>query len=122
MTDRQLAVSDELVANIRDEYSNALNFCHGDIYRHYKFYKQRGRSLEEGRWLARLTPTAQDDLLRFQKKKDFEELRHALDALLAFPGLWPALKIGCFRRLFNLHQPEVCANDLTSTFLTKGRR
>ena len=105
-----IALSHGLRTSIRDEYSNALNFCHGDIYRQIRFYQDRGRKFEEGRWFARLNPSMSSDLLRFQKRKDFEDLRYALDSLLQFPGLWPAFKIGCSRRLFNMHQPEVGLN------------
>ena len=43
-----------------------------------------------------------------------KELRSALNSLLPFVGLWPSLKLGCLRRIFQLHQPEELARYLTT--------
>ena len=95
---------------MQDEYSNAMNFCHGDIYRNIVAARRVGDEALAGRWLGRLNPSLRKDLQLFLKKKDgYADLRSALNSLLPFPGLWPSFKLGCLRRIFNIHQPEELA-------------
>lgn len=101
---------------MQDEYANAMNFCHGDIYRNVMYARRKGNELVEGRWLGRLNSTLRSDLELFLKKEGYETLRMALQSLLPFPGLWPALKLGCLRRIFSVHQPEELAHYLKLTY------
>ena len=97
---------------MQDEYSNAMNFCHGDIYRNVIAARREGDEALEGRWLGRLNPSLRKDLGLFLKKEGYQELRSAFNSLLPFVGLWPSLKLGCLRRIFQLHQPEELAHYL----------
>ena len=81
-----------------------------------------GNNAEEGRWLARLSPSLRSDILRFQKKKLYEGVRSAPDELLVFPGLWPALQIGCLRRIFILRCPKVSLMSHWSTLVTEEKQ
>ena len=58
-------LDDRTLLDMREEYINASNFSHGDIYRNLRYHQQRGDQIEAGRWMVRLTPGLQTDLGRF---------------------------------------------------------
>ena len=98
------------VDELRQEYSNAKNFYDGDIFRHLRRAHLAGNTLAKARWLSKLSRTKIRDIDQFEKRavKDAQtrHLQSALDALLPFTGLWPALQIGTFHRLLALRCPE----------------
>ena len=98
------------VNELREEYSNAKNFFDGDIFRHLRRAHLAGNKFAKARWLAKLSRTKirDIDLLEKRAAKDSQtqHLQCALDDLLPFTGLWPALQIGTFHRLLSLRCPE----------------
>ena len=100
---------------IREEYSNNLNFCDGDIYRHIRHYNLTGQLSKERRWLARLSESKRRRVEQLQKLAAAEgdpmrSFRDNLDRLVPFTGLWPALRLGTFHRLLTLRCPEELAH------------
>ncbi|KAF3484322.1 uncharacterized protein GIQ15_03646 [Arthroderma uncinatum] len=77
---------------MREEHSNAHQFCDGDIYRNLRYHQSHENENEEEKWRARLSPGKRDDIDRMDSKA--RRLRRALDRLLPFTGLWSALKLG----------------------------
>jgi hypothetical protein len=59
------------------------------------------------KFLARLSDSKQDCVKRLELLP--VEFWDSLDDLIPFAGLWPAIMIGTFPRLLNLHCPEVLA-------------
>ena len=55
--------------SIRDEYANAANFCHDDIYRYDRFYQNTKKKLEEGRSLVRFFLSAKMISCVFKEKR-----------------------------------------------------
>ncbi len=98
------------VNELRQEYSNAKNFYDGDIFRHLRRAHLAGDTSAKARWLSRLSKTKIRDISLLEKRaaKDpqTQHLQSALDDLLPFTGLWPALQIGTFHRLLSLRCPE----------------
>ena len=72
-----------------------------------RFSQQRHDAAEEGRWLARLSESGRKDIKQLLTRQDLRIFTHALDELLPYVGLWPALQIGTFHRVINLKCPEV---------------
>ena len=99
------------VNELREEYSNAKNFFDGDIFRHLRRAHLAGNTSAKARWLSKLSKTKIRDIGLLEKRaaKDpqTQHLQSALDELLPFTGLWPALQIGTFHRLLSLRCPEV---------------
>ncbi|KAF3481568.1 uncharacterized protein GIQ15_04327 [Arthroderma uncinatum] len=91
-------------AVMREEHSNAHQFCDGDIYRNLRYYQSRESENEEEKWRARLSSGKRDDLDRMDLKA--RRLRRAFDRLLPFKGLWSALKLGYLGRLLRLRSSE----------------
>lgn len=95
---------------IREEYSNALNFSDGDIYRHIRYSQNRNENDHEAKWQARLSESKRRDLKQLHKLSESDgkmrKFRDSLDALIPYIGLWPALKLGTFHRLLTLRCPE----------------
>ena len=88
-------------------YINARNFCDGDIFRYLRYGQIKQDSIEEKRWLARLTECKRKDLKQLQRRVELQSFNTGLDKLLPFVGFWPALQIGTFYRILNLKCPEV---------------
>lgn len=65
----------------------------------------RGDAARRQKWLSRLSKSKQDYIKRLEAQP--ERFIDSLDALIPFAGLWPAVHIGTFPRLFSLHCPEV---------------
>ena len=61
---------------------------------------------EENRWLSRLSECKRKDLKQLQSRQELKRLTTALNQLLPYVRLWPALQIGTFHRLLNLKCPE----------------
>lgn len=57
--------------------------------------------------MARLSESGRKDIKQLQTRHDLQPLTYALDELLPYIGLWPALQIGTFHRIINLKCPEV---------------
>ena len=95
---------------IRVEYSNTLNFCDGDIFRHLRHCNLCNEFKNEQKWLVRLSESKRKDVKQLQKMAEKDEqmklFRDSLDKLIPITGLWPALKIGTFHRLLSLRCPE----------------
>lgn len=53
---------------IQEEYPNAMNFCHGDIYRNIVEARRLGDEVVVDRWLGRLSSSLRKDLLLFQQR------------------------------------------------------
>ena len=49
-------LENKTLRSMQDEYSNAMNFCHGDIYCNIIAARRAGDEDLEGRWLSRLNP------------------------------------------------------------------
>ncbi|KAI9676517.1 MAG: hypothetical protein M1817_000675 [Caeruleum heppii] len=110
-------------SEIREEYSNALNFSDGDIYRNVRRHQRRSERAEEGKWLARLTESKRKDLRQLQT---LSGLSSAFDRLLPFVGLWSAMQLGKFHRILTLKCLEELEHYLAHvhdvwTTLTLGR-
>ena len=71
----------------------------------------QGNKPRRRKWLARLSKSKRDDLIRLEKRAEedssMREFRDSLDALIPFTGLWPAMQLGTFHRLLTIHCPEV---------------
>lgn len=84
-----------VVNHLREEYSNSINFCDGEIFRHIRLCRKENDTFNENKWWARLSKYKSKDLKRVL---DIKELRQAFDDLLIVSGLWPAFHIGTMRR------------------------
>ncbi|KAL8939684.1 MAG: hypothetical protein Q9216_003224 [Gyalolechia sp. 2 TL-2023] len=100
--------------DIREEYSNARNFCDGDIFRYLRYGQIRQDDCEERRWLARLTECKRKDLKQLQRRAELKSVNDALDKLLPFVGLWPALRIGTNDIDAKLVKEQMYKNNLFS--------
>ena len=100
-------LNEEIQQDIREYYDNSKGFCDGDIYRLLRESQQRQDGRRINRWLVRLSKDKAKCLRSFQKKPELKVVRHALDDLLPYRGLWPALKLGTLHRLLGLKCPEV---------------
>ena len=105
-----LDLDETQVNELREEYANAKNFYDGDIFRHLRRAHLSGNTFAKARWLSKLSPTKIRDIglleKRAMKDPQTQHLQSALDDLLPFTGLWPALQIGTFHRLLSLRCPE----------------
>ena len=102
-----LGLDSDAKADIREEYTNARNFCDGDIFRYLRYGQIEQDESEERRWLARLSEWKRKDLKQVQKRQELKPFNAMLDRLLPFIGFWPALQLGTFHRILNLKCPEV---------------
>lgn len=113
------ALSEQGRHAIREEYSNALNFSDGDIFRHLRYCKLQGKPV--GKWLSKLSDSKRRDLKQLEKlageDTHMKKFRDSLDALILYTGLWSAMKIRTFHRLLPLRCPE----ELTHIY-TKSRQ
>ena len=95
---------------IREEYSNALNFSDGEIFRYLRHCSLKNEQSGRVKWLSRLSESKRRDLKQLEKfaeeDEEMEKFRNSLDDLIPYTGLWPALKIGTFHRLLPLRCPE----------------
>ncbi|RDL30195.1 uncharacterized protein BP5553_10473 [Venustampulla echinocandica] len=94
--------STELQTHLREGFSNATNFCDGEILRHIFLY-QGNDKLNEMKWWARLSPDKRRDLKFILRIPGFPEV---FAALMTITGLWPPFHIGTFRRYATLNCPE----------------
>lgn len=108
--DQCSGLSEETKLDLKEDYTNARNFCDGDIFRQLRFSQLRNDEAEEGRWLARLSECKRKDVKQLLRRKELRVIATALDDLLPYVGLWPALQIGTFHRILNLKCPEVSGN------------
>lgn len=101
---------------IREEYSNALNFSDGDIFRHLRHCSMNNELSGKVKWLSRLSESKRRDLKQLEKfAEEDEEMRRfseSLDDLIPYTGLWAAMKIGTLHRLLPLRCPEELAHYL----------
>lgn len=85
--------------------------CDGDVLRQIRTSTIRSDAVRKQKWLVRLSKSKQDYVRRLEAQP--ERFLDSLDALIPFAGLWPAIQIGTFPRLLNLHCSEVWrASDL----------
>ena len=81
----------------------------------------QGNKPRRRKWLARLSKSKQDDLMRLEKRAGentaMREFLGSIDALIPFTGLWPAMQLGTFHRLLTMHWPEVSTVSFTQLFL-----
>jgi Protein of unknown function (DUF3723) len=91
--------------SLREHDPNSAKYFDGDILRQIRIYIIRGDAARRQKWLSRLSKSKQDYIKRLEAQP--ERFLDSLDALIPFAGLWPAVHIGTFGRLFNLHCPEV---------------
>ena len=61
--------------------------------------------------MARLSESGRKDIKQLLTRQDLRLFTRALDELLPYVGLWPALHIGTFHRVINLKCPEVKLNS-----------
>ena len=78
-------LSDDATRYIREEYSNARNFCDGDIYRHLRHHQMQQNAEESGKWLARLSESKRKGIRQLREK--MQPLCSAFDRLLPIIGL-----------------------------------
>ena len=69
-------VSESTLQDLREEYSNSLNFSDGEIFRNIRLYAKSGDQFSEARWWARLSYTKRKDLRQLLKHEGFS--RHKL--------------------------------------------
>lgn len=101
----RLDLSLEAQDALREHSPNSAKYFDGDILRQIRILTKRGLTTRREAWLSRLSTSKQDCVLRFENSP--KEVVNALDDLIPFVGLWPALKIGTFPRLLSLHCYEV---------------
>ena len=98
-------LSEQVKNVLREHDPNSAKFFDGDILRQIRISTIRGDSVRREKFIAKLSTSKQNCLKRL------EALPHtfwdSVDDLIPFAGLWPALFIGTFARLLNLHCPEV---------------
>lgn len=110
-----------LVKNVlRGRDPNCAKYFDGDVLRQIRISTIRGDEARRQKWLAKLSKSKQDYVKRLEAlPKKFLE---SLDDLILLPGLWPAVHIGTFPRLLNLHLPKVRLSTLiTLRVLTEQR-
>ncbi|KAJ5215343.1 uncharacterized protein N7498_001750 [Penicillium cinerascens] len=101
-------ISHSLQATLIEEYCNEKIPTDGEIYRKIRQYQYEANAHFEKRWKARLSP---NKLKRFNQLKSHDDVRAALNSLLALPALLDqglklcsvsrALAIGCDEELVN---------------------
>ncbi|KAK9341875.1 hypothetical protein V1522DRAFT_455243 [Lipomyces starkeyi] len=89
---------------LREHDPNCAKYYDGDILRQIRISTIQGDTARREKFLARLSKSKQDCVKRLELLP--EEFWDSLDALIPFAGLWPAIFIGAFPRLLNLHCPE----------------
>ncbi|KAI9768256.1 MAG: hypothetical protein M1840_005086 [Geoglossum simile] len=100
-------ISEDTIAYIRDEYSNSRKPPDGDIYRQVRAYQSRSDKSGELKFLARLSPNKRKAMKQLQKR---DWLANALDKLLPYHGLWPALQLGSIPTILSWKCPEeICS-------------
>ena len=90
---------------LREHDPNCAKFYDGDVLRQIRISTLRGDTARRKKFLARLSKSKQDYVKHLEALP--EQFWDSLDALIPFAGLWPAILIGTFLRLSNLHCPEV---------------
>jgi hypothetical protein len=90
---------------LREHDPNCAKWYDGDILRQIRISTIQDDSVRREKFLARLSPSKQDCVKRLELLP--LEFWDSLDGLIQFAGLWPAILIGTFPRLLNLHSPEV---------------
>ena len=114
MLNLRIGLSQPLQRDLREEYANSRNFCDGDIYRQIRHCQSNQDAIgEEGRWFAKLSDRKRDNVKRLLNGKDLRALKVALDELLPYLGLWPALRLGILHRIRGLKCPEVSQLSFT---------
>lgn len=101
---------------LREQDSGSARYFDGDIYSQIRIATlDKETSSDEkfarrNKWLARLSSTEKRrNVSRMESSPIMREVRESLDALVPFTGLWPALELGHFKRLLDIHCPEVQA-------------
>ncbi|KAJ6081405.1 hypothetical protein N7499_006279 [Penicillium canescens] len=99
-------ISPSLKATLIDEYCNEKTPTDGEIYRKIRQYQHEANAHFEKRWKARLSP---NKLKRLQQLESHDDVRAAVNSLLALPALLEqgmkicsisrALAIGCDEEL-----------------------
>ncbi|KAJ5940479.1 hypothetical protein N7516_000647 [Penicillium verrucosum] len=99
-------ISPSLQATLVDEYCNEKTPTDGEIYRKIRQYQHEANAHFEKRWKSRLSP---NKLKRFQQLESHDDVRAAVNSLLALPALLEhgmkicsisrALAIGCDEEL-----------------------
>jgi hypothetical protein len=92
---------------LREHDPNCAKWYDGDILRQIRISTIQGDNVRREKFLARLSTSKQDCVKRLELLP--LEFWDSLDGLIQFAGLWPAILIGTFPRLLNLHCPEVLA-------------
>jgi hypothetical protein len=90
---------------LRENDPSCAKFYDGDVLRQIRISTIQGDIARREKFLARLSNSKQDYVKRLEALP--EQFWDSLDALIPFAGLWPAILIGTFLRLSNLHCPEV---------------
>jgi Protein of unknown function (DUF3723) len=90
---------------LREHDPNCAKFYDGDVLRQIRISTIHGDTARREKFLTRLSKSKQDYVKRLEALP--EQFWDSLDALIPFAGLWPAILIGTFLRLSNLHCPEV---------------
>jgi hypothetical protein len=90
---------------LREHDPSCAKFYDGDVLRQIRISTIQGDTARREKFLARLSDSKQDYVKRLEALS--EQFWDSLDALIPFAGLWPAILIGTFLRLSNLHCPEV---------------
>ncbi len=76
---------------IREEYSNALNFSDGDIFRYLRHCSLRNEQSGRAKWLSRLSESKRRDLNQLERfaedDKEMERFRNSLGELIPYTGL-----------------------------------
>ena len=90
---------------IRETDPNCARYYDGDILRQIRISTINGDVARRDKWLVRLSKSKQDWVTRLEALP--QRFLDSLDDLIPFAGLWPAIQIGTFPRLLNLHCYEV---------------
>ncbi|KAI9750727.1 MAG: hypothetical protein M4579_006344 [Chaenotheca gracillima] len=96
-----------------EEDKNSQPFSDGEIFQKIRYYHHRQDEQAEKKWWARLTESKRKDLRQLLRNPRFVE---ALDKLLAFPGLWPPIRLGALHRFLTLGCDEEINFCLTDIF------
>ncbi|KAI9769828.1 MAG: hypothetical protein M1840_003822 [Geoglossum simile] len=106
-------ISEDTREYIRSEYSNSRKPPDGDIYRHVHDHQLRNNISGELKWLARLSPNKRKAMKQLRKNI---WLTKALDKLLPYHGLWPALQLGSIPTILSWKCPEEICNYLIRVY------
>lgn len=111
-------ISSQVKNGLREQDPNFSKTYDGDIVRQIRISTLGDDAARRRKWLAKFSESKQKCLLRLEALP--EKFVESLDALTPFAGLWPAVQIGTFPRLCNLHCPEVRDSSSTAfSFLNK---